>query len=62
MHLASYEWDFLKGLLFGTSYAILLFSVRHFVDKINENGDDIQELFSRLEECEKSSENRELKK
>ena len=62
MHLTSYEWNFLRGLLCGTSYAILLFSVRGLVDKINENGDDIQELFSRLEACEKSSENRELKK
>ena len=47
------ENSFLKDLVLGTSWAFLLFFAHRLIIKINENDDDIQEIFARLEECEK---------
>ena len=51
-----YDWNFLKGVLFDATYAAFLHSVYTLVRKVNENEADIQELISRLEECEKDHE------
>ena len=51
-----YDRNFLKGVLCGASYAIFLHSVYTLIRKVRENEDDIQELISRLEECEKDHE------
>ena len=48
-----YDRNFLKGVLCGASYAVFLHSVYTLIRKVRENEDDIQELISRLEECEK---------
>ena len=51
-----YDWNFLKGVLCGASYTVFLHSVYTLVRKVRENEDDMQELISRLEECEKDHE------
>ena len=48
--------EFLSGFLNGTAIVIVLDRAEWIVDKINEQDEEIEELFSRLEDCEKKNE------
>ena len=51
--------DLLRIFIRGGSIAVFFSTISYFIVKTAEHSDEIKELFSRLEECEK---NRELKK
>ena len=50
-----------KAFLIGGAGAVVGFTTAYLIDKINQHDYEIEELFSRLEECESSQDN-ELKK
>ena len=56
---------FLEGLLYGFVGAFVGQEIYQLIDKLYQHDDQIEELFSRLEECEtnhESSQDHELKK
>ena len=58
----SFYYQLFDAFLFGGTGAIICFSTAYLIDKITQHDDEIEELFSRLEECQKSSQDHELKK
>ena len=40
----------------GGTVAVIVFTTSYLIDKTNQHGDEIEELFSRLEECEENHE------
>ena len=54
-----------EAFLISGTCAAIFFATSYLIDKSNQHDDEIEELFSRLEECEKdheSSQDNELKK
>ena len=54
-----------EAFLIGGAGAVICFTTGYLIDKTIQHEDEIEELFSRLEECEKnheSSQDHELKK
>ena len=57
--------NFFEGLIIGAAVVVIGFTSAALIDKIRQHDDEIEELFSRLEECEEndeSTETDELKK
>ena len=57
--------SFFEAFLIGGAGAVIVFTTTCLIDKIFQHDDEIEELFSRLEECKKnheSSQNDELEK
>ena len=52
----------IEAFLFAGTGAAIFFSTSYLLDKSEQHDDKIEELFSRLEECEKKHESSELKK
>ena len=50
----SFDWQFFENFLMGGASAAFFFAAFYLFDKTKEHDDDIEELFSRLKECEKS--------
>ena len=58
----SFCYQLFDAFLFGGAVAVIGFVTANLIDKSIQHDDEIEELFSRLEECEKSSQDNELKK
>ena len=46
-------YKFFEGFLIGGASAVIGFTTAHLINKLFKHDDEIEELFSRLEECEK---------
>ena len=55
----SFCYQLFEAFLFGGAAAVIIYTTSYLIEKTIQPGDKIEELFSRLEECE---ENHELKK
>ena len=52
----SFSHQLFEAFLIGGVCAVIGYTTSYLIDKTNQHGDEIEELFSRLEECEENHE------
>ena len=52
----SFCYQLFEAFLVGGAAAVIVYATSYLIDKTIQHGDEIEELFSRLEECEENHE------